>query len=613
MIRKKQPSDGRGPDVAGTDRPICVHHLFDAQAARRPQAVALIHRNGRMTYEALECAANRLAHLLRDRGVGPDAYVAILMERSPALVVAVLAVLKAGGAYMLLDSAQPAARLCSLVARSGARLALTEGAMPAAALPPAVTVLDLERDRQAIASRSTTCPESGVTPEHLAYVSYTSGSTGEPKGIEVPHRAVVGFMRDASYATFDEAQVTLQHSSVSWDAFTLELWAALTNGGTCVLFPGRVIEPADLQAAIEHDGVTTVWLTASLFASIIDSSPGVLSKLRQLLTGGEAVSPAHVERALALLPQTRLVNGYGPSECTVFSTCFAIPRGVRADHAAVPIGRPVGDRRISLLDDRLEPVPVGVVGEIYIGGPGVARGYLGSPGTTAASFVADPFSAEPGARLYKSGDLATWNADGQLEFVGRTDHQIKLRGFRVELGEIEAVLARHADVRACAVIVRDHRLGDKRLIAYVAASVADLRVDDLRAFLKARLPDYMVPASFVVMERLPLNERGKVDRRALPDPVEPALSEDRAPGPPRTPTEQKVAEICAEVLGLSEVGIQDDFFEIGGHSLLANLVVLKTREMFGVDVPLARFFACPTVAGLASVVEAASVGAPARS
>jgi amino acid adenylation domain-containing protein len=451
----------------------CVHEAFAAQAAATPGAVALVHEDRVLTYAALDRLANRLAHRLARRGVGPDVRVGVCAERSPEMVVALLAILKAGGAYVPLDPAYPAGRLAYMLADAAVPVLVTQRRLlerlPAHAAE--VVLLDsLTAEGEAAGDDDADAlpPAVAVTPGHLAYVIYTSGSTGRPKGTEVPHRAIPGFFRGVSYVRFDADQVFLQYASPSWDVLTLELWPALLTGGTCVLYPGRTPEPALLGEQVRAHGVTTLWLTSAYFNLVVDTCPEILAGVRQVMVGGEAVSVPHVRRALRLHPGLRLVNGYGPSECTVFAACFPVPADF--DAPSVPIGRPVGDRRVYLLDRDFEPAPVGVPGELCIGGPAVARGYRGRPALTAERFVPDPFAGEPGARMYRSGDRVRWRSDGELEFLGRMDQQVKVRGFRIEPGEVEAVLAEHPGVRDAAVVVREGASGepgDRRLVAYV--------------------------------------------------------------------------------------------------------------------------------------------------
>ncbi|HEX8276243.1 MAG TPA: amino acid adenylation domain-containing protein [Longimicrobiaceae bacterium] len=608
-----------GDAPAPADR--CVHELFAEQAERTPDALALVAGAETLTYSQLHARSDALARVLAARGVGPDARVGICVERGPGLVVGLLGILKAGGAYVPLDPQYPAERLAFMLADAGARVLLTEDALrgrfPAFAgevvaldtpHPPAPSPTrgegehDGAEDGAAVALHAARAPDEPCTlsSDHLAYVIYTSGSTGLPKGTEVPHRAIPGFFRGVRYARFDGTTVLLQHSSVSWDALTLELWPALLSGGTCVLYPGHASEPGELGEQVRRHGVNTLWLTAAYFNLVVDTCPEILAGVAQVMTGGEAVSAPHARRALELYPELRLVNGYGPSECTVFATCHPVPAGFAG--ASLPVGRPVGDRRVHLLDRHLGAVPLGAAGEVCIGGPAVARGYLGRPALTAERFVPDPFG-EPGARLYRSGDRARWGADGTLEFVGRVDFQVKIRGFRVEPGEVEAALAAHPAVREAAVVVHEPAPGDRRLVGYVtAADGANADPAELRAWLGGRMPEYMVPAAVAVLETLPLTPHGKLDRRALPAPEYAAAGERYVA--PRTPAEEVVAGIWAEVLGVERVGTADGFFDLGGHSLLATRVVSRVREALGVELPLRALFEAPTVAELAGRVEA---------
>jgi amino acid adenylation domain-containing protein len=425
--------------------PETVHALFEQQARRTPDAVALTCRGERLSYAALDARANRLAHHLRALGAGPDARVGVLLERGVDLVVTLLGILKAGAAYLPLDPDYPHERLAFMLADSAAPLLVTRERL-LGRVPPGsgAAVVCLDRDAGAIAARAAGAPRVDVGPEHLAYVIYTSGSTGLPKATEVPHRAIPGFFWDVDYVRFDAEQVFLQHSSTSWDVLTLELWPALLRGGRCALYPGERVTLEGLEAAIREEGVTTLWLASALFNTVIDTRPELLDGLRQLMIGGEAVSPAHVARCGERFPDLRLVNGYGPSECTVFTSCQVISHPVGAD--AVPIGTPVGDRRVYVLDRWMAPVAEGVAGELYVGGPALPRGYARRAGLTAERLVPDPFGGEPGGRLYRTGDRVRWGAAGELHFLGRTDRQVKVRGFRVEPEEIGCVLEAHPGV-----------------------------------------------------------------------------------------------------------------------------------------------------------------------
>ncbi len=574
-----------------------MHELFAEQAARTPGAVALVFGDERVTYAELDRRSDGLARRLAGLGVGPDVRVGICAERSPELVAGLLGILKAGGAYVPLDPAYPAERLAYMLADSAVPVLLVQERL-LDRLPEfgGETVL---LDGEESGEEGLPAPGVRVTADHLCYVIYTSGSTGRPKGTEVPHRAIPGFFWDVEYARFDERTVLLQHASISWDVLTLELWPALLRGGTSVLLPAQTSEPALLGEQVREHGVTATWISSAYFNSIVDTTPEVLSGLEQVMIGGEAVSVAHVRRAQALHPELRIVNGYGPSECTVFASCYPVPPGF--DAATIPIGKPIGDRRVYLLDRYSGPVPVGVAGELCVGGPAVARGYLNRPELTAERFVPDPFSAEAGARMYRTGDRVRWRADGVLEFVGRMDQQVKVRGFRVEPGEVEGVLASHPGVREAAVVVREDATGAKALMGYAAAP--DVRGAELREWLRERLPEHMLPSAVVVVEAMPLTPHGKLDRRALPEPDGAGAEEGYVA--PRSPAEELAAGVWAEVLGVERVGVEDSFYELGGHSLLAMRVASRVGELLGTEVGPGAVLEGRTVAGLVERVEAA--------
>ena len=590
VVESWSRSGAEEPEYAG------IHRLFEARADRVPDAVAVVMGDEALTYAELDRRASRLARVLRERGVGPDSRVAVCVPRSPAMVVGLLGILKAGGAYVPIDPAYPAERIAYVLRDSGARVLVAEpGDERFAGFEGEVVAPDAGASLSGLDGRIS----AEVDPDHLAYVIYTSGSTGEPKGTEVPHRAIPGFFHGVDYVRFDGGQVLLQHSSPSWDALTLELWPALLTGGTCVLYEGATPELPGLAAAIRRHGVTTLWLPSGLFNVVVDGMPELLGYVRQVMVGGEAVSAAHVRRALELHPGLRLVNGYGPSECTVFTACGPVIPGLEGD--AVPLGRPVGDRRVYVLDAALEPVPPGVPGELYVGGAAVARGYLGRPGLTAERFLPDPFGGAPGARLYRSGDRVRWRPDGTLEFQGRADQQVKVRGFRVEPGEVEAALVALGGVREAVVVAREDAAGLKRLVAYVVPE-GELSPREALDAVRATLPEYMVPAALVVLDALPLTRNGKVDRRALP---EPAWETDAGYVAPRTPEEEILAGIWEEVLGVARVGARDDFFALGGHSLAATRVTSRVAKLLGVEVPLRALFEAPALDAFAARVAAA--------
>ncbi|MFJ1754892.1 amino acid adenylation domain-containing protein [Kitasatospora sp. NPDC088134] len=574
---------------------LSVPELFAVQVARAPEAVALRADGVVWSYAELDARANGLARRLVAEGVGAESAVAVLMERSPELVVALLAVLKAGGCYVPLDVRYPLAHREAIVAETGAKVVLTDTALSAQAAELGRTVLVVGPEK------ATDAPEVACCADQLAYVMYTSGSTGRPKGVAVTHRDVVALAVDGRFAGEGLARV-LVHSPYSFDASTFELWVPLLTGRQVVVAPAGEVSAASLARMIGEFDVTGLWLTAGLFALVAEEDPACLAGVRQVWTGGDVVSPLAVGRVLAACPGIEVVNGYGPTETTTFA---ATHRVTQTPAGALPIGRPLDNMRAYVLDAGLHPLPVGCVGELYLAGEGLARGYFDRPGLTAERFVADPYGSA-GGRMYRTGDLARWNRDGLIEYMGRADQQVKLRGFRIELGEIEAALSAHPAVAQAAVIVREDRPGDRRLVGYVVPAVS-FAPADLRAWLAARLPEYMVPAAIVTLDVLPLTGNGKLDRRALPAP-ELAVTEGRLP---RTPREEVLAALFAEVLGLSQVGVDDSFFDLGGHSLLATRLASRVRTALGVEVPIRTLFEAPTVAALAGRLEGAGQGRPA--
>ncbi|MEH2239778.1 non-ribosomal peptide synthetase [Nostoc sp.] len=578
----------------------CIHSLFEEQVEKSPDAVALVYEKQHLTYRELNNSANQLAHYLQALGVKPEIRVGICVERSLLMVVGILAILKAGGAYVPLDSAYPSERLAFMVEDVQTPILLTQNHLCARLPIHNQTVVNLDSDWEIIAQHREDNLLSDVNPENLAYIIYTSGSTGTPKGTEVAHRNIIGFMFGVDYIHLDAKQIWLQHSSISWDALTLELWPPLLYGGCCVLYPGKIPTPEDLSRIIQEQKVNTLFLTTALFNLMIDTMPEGLSGVKQLLTGGESVSVPHIRRALKLLPGTQLIHGYGPSECTVVTCCYAIPKQLAENVQSIPIGKPIGDRKVYLLDKDLHRVPIGIPGELYVGGASVARGYLNQPTLTSEKFIPNPFFE--GDTLYKTGDLIRRLPDGNLEFLGRIDTQVKIRGFRIELAEIEAVLNQHPDINQVVVIAREDTPGNKFLVAYLVAKDNPPTPSTLRNFLKTKLPDYMIPGAFIFLEAFPLTPNGKINRRVLPtlDAFQRNLEVDFVA--PRTPTEQELATIWAEVLKLKQVGIHDNFFELGGHSLLATQVISRLREAFCLDFPLRYLFENPTITELAQKV-----------
>ncbi|HEU4884734.1 MAG TPA: amino acid adenylation domain-containing protein, partial [Longimicrobium sp.] len=568
----------------------CVHELFEAQAARTPEAVAVSGDDGSLTYRALNERANRLAHHLRALGIRPGARVAILVPRSIELVVAELGILKAGAAYVPIDPSFPAERIAFMVADSGARLVLGRAgdALPELAGVERVDVDVLPEG----ASHDPRVPLHSGAP---AYVMYTSGSTGEPKGVVVPHRAVGRLVINNGYADFGADDRVAFAANPAFDASTMEVWAPLLNGGRIVVIPQDVLlEPRRFADALNRHGVDVLWMTVGLFNQYAEELKDELPRLRYLIVGGDALDPRTIARVLRSNPPRHLLNGYGPTETTTFAITHEIV-DVAEGARAIPLGRPISNTQVYILDGAGQPVPIGVAGEMYIGGAGVALGYLNRPELTAGRFVKNPFA---GGRMYRTGDLGRWLPDGTIEFLGRNDFQVKVRGYRIELGEIEARLAEHPAVREAVVLAREDVPGDRRLVAYYVG--AEGVEAELRAHLGERLPEYMVPAAFVALDALPLTANGKLDRRALPAPEGDAYARGSYEAP-LGEIETALAEIWTEVLGVDRVGRRDHFFELGGHSLLAIKLIGRMRQA-GLYMDVRALFTTPVLAELALAV-----------
>ncbi|MCX4783682.1 non-ribosomal peptide synthetase [Streptomyces sp. NBC_01264] len=580
-----------------------VHGEFEARAAETPDAVAVTGDGADLTYADLDARATAVAAALTAAGVAPGAVVGVHLERSAALVAVLLGVLKAGAAYLPLDPGYPAERLAFMTEDAGASALVTTTGR-AGLLPgwsgPTLHADTLCADAQAAAGR----PGVPASPEHLAYVMYTSGSTGTPKGVAVPHRAVVRLVREAPGLELDAATRFAHAGSISFDAATLELWGPLLNGGrTVVLARETVLEPQVLADALRAHGVTHLWQTASLFNHTVATVPDAVAGIGTVLIGGEALDPVTVRTVLAHGAPRRLLNGYGPTENTTFSTTHHIAE-LAPDAVSVPIGTPIPRSSAHVVDAWLRPVGRGVPGELLVGGAGLAHGYMGRPALTADRFLPDPFGP-PGSRLYRTGDVVRRLPDGTLEYLGRADGQIKLRGYRIELGEIETRLAAHEGVARARVVLREDVPGEQRLVAYAVPAADRLPAPaELRAHLARELPDHMLPTAFVALERIPLTANGKLDHRALPAPAD----SDRAAGSagataPRTPVEARLAEIWAQVLALDPelTGVEDSFFDVGGDSIRAVALVGAVRAA-GFDVSVRDLFERRTVAGLAEVI-----------
>jgi amino acid adenylation domain-containing protein len=599
--------DAWNDTAADFPRQSCIHQLFDVQANRTPDALALIDRAQRVTYRELQERANRLAHHLNARGVGPGDLVGVCLERSIEAFVSLLGILKAGAAYVPLDPAYPPSRLAFMLDDCGASVLLTTRHLRDRLPSGTTTIVDVEADREAIGRESRTPPDDATRPQDLAYVIYTSGSTGTPKGVLAVHEASVNrfawMWRRWPFAPHD---VCCQKTSLSFVDSVWEIFGPLLQGVPSVIVPDDVVgDPARLVHLLATHRVTRIVLVPSVLRLLLDTVPDLARRLPDLtfwVTSGEVIPTDVARRFEEVLPAATLVNLYGSSEVAADVSAYVITGGGARER--IPIGRPIANTRLYVLDTHASPVPIGVAGEIYVGGVGLARGYLHDAELTARKFVRDPFDGDGRSRLYRTGDIGRFQPDGNLEYLGRVDNQVKLRGVRIELGEVESVLRTHPSVQAAVALVAEAG-GDARLVAYVVAGGRRPEPSDLRRFVRERLPDHTVPGAFVFLDALPMTPNGKLDRRALlslaPTPVEGT----RPYVAPRTPTEDALAAIMAEVLKVDRVGIHDDFFDLGGHSLLAVQVIARVRKVLRVELAVRRLFTEPTVAGLAPEVEQA--------
>jgi amino acid adenylation domain-containing protein len=575
-----------------------AHELFRSRVGMAPDAVAAACGAERLTYRELDRRANQVAHYLRRLEVGPEVLVGVCVERSVDMVVALLGVLKAGGAYVPLDPGYPPERLAFMLRDAGAPLVLTQASLSAGLAAQGVRLVCLDADARALACQSADNPPSATRAEHLAYVIYTSGSTGKPKGVQITHGSVANFLASMCRRPgLTRQDVLLAVTTLSFDIAALEIFLPLTVGARVEIVPFAVArDGARLAEKLAASGATVMQATPITWRLLLQAgwsgSPGL-----KILCGGEALAP---ELAKQLLARGASVwNLYGPTETTIWS---ALHR-VEGSDGTVPIGRPIANTQLHVLDGDLRPVPEGVAGELHIGGAGVARGYLNQPALTAERFIPDPFAAEPGARLYKTGDLVRPRPDGDLEFLGRIDQQVKVRGHRIELGEIEAALAEHPEVREAVVTAREDGPSGRRLVAYaVSKAGSGLAPEELRAFLGSRVPGHMVPATIMVLDRLPVTPNGKVDRKALPTPEPVGPAGTRALVRPRNALEARMVRLWEDVLNVRPIGVGDDFFQMGGDSLLAAHLFITIRREFDTDLTPADLFRAATVERLAKLV-----------
>jgi amino acid adenylation domain-containing protein len=582
----------------------CIHQLFEQQVELTPDAVAVVFEEQELTYRQLNSRANQLAHYLQKLGVKPETFVGICLERSLEMIVGLLGILKAGAAYVPLDPAYPQERIDYILSNSEAKILITSSQVLSSLPKHETQVICLDTDWEVISESNQGNPDSEVKPNNLSYVIFTSGSTGNPKGVQICHQSLVNFIKSMKgQPGLKSSDRLLAITTICFDIHTLEIYLPLTVGATIILARREVaIDGLKLADKIAKSEVSVMQATPATWQMLLTANWSGSLDLKAIC-GGEALPRDLANRLLEKVGG--LWNIYGPTETTVWSTTREVKsnRENQYQETTESIGRPIANTQIYILDQHLQPVPIGVPGELHIGGDGVARGYLNRPELTAEKFIPNPFN-EPGSRMYKTGDLARYLPDGNIEYIGRIDNQVKIRGFRIETGEIEAKLAEHPQVKEAVVIAREDNPGDKRLVAYIVSGDTVTTTSELRSFLKQKLPDYMVPSAFVTLESLPLTPNGKIDRRALPVPDSSSLYSETALVAPSSPTEEKLAAIWSQVLGIEQIGIHNNFFELGGHSLKATQVISGIRETLGVELPLRELFSHPTVAELASAIDA---------
>lgn len=579
-----------------------VHELFAEQVKRSPLSIAVSDTDGQLSYDDLNRKSDYLAGVLVQLRVEPESAVAIVMQRSTLMIVSMLAILKAGCTYVPIDENCPVSRLQLILDDAGVKIALTDNAnvgrlrdIPVRAIISGIA----HQTGEMTCSVAATVPVFASGPLRRAYIMYTSGSTGTPKGVEVVHRGIVRLVMNTNYVEFGPGDVVAQVANPAFDAITFEVWGALLNGARLVVLePGNILSPQAFARSIENHGITIMFLTSSLFSVMAATVPTAFGKMRTLIVGGDAVNPEAARIVLHTAPPEKLVNGYGPTECTTFSVCHWI-QSVPANAKSVPIGRPVANSEAYILDTDLKLVAPGEAGDLYLGGDGLARGYLNRPELTAEQFIQHPFDSSPNARLYKTGDRASYLQDGTIEFLGRRDHQVKFHGFRIELGEVESALRTHPDVIDAAVKVVQASAHNDRLAGYVSTRDSHrLSESGLRSFLEERLPKYMIPSHIVILEQLPLTAVGKIDRSRLSDPV-PSRSQASESGAAGR-LEIQIIEIWKRVLSLSSVSVEQSFFDVGGTSLTLALVAHQLEEVAGASFEITDLFRYPTIRALAA-------------
>lgn len=581
----------------------CIHHLFEQHVKLNPHAIAITYGSHQMTYDQVNTAAEKLANRLSELQVGPDKIVMVMVERSCELIISLLAILKTGGCYLSLEHTTPQARLDFIIEDAVPHLIITQTTFNDHFVHHKVPVLLLDKDdHQPISFVQR--EKVKVTPEHLAYISYTSGSTGVPKGVCIPHRAVTRLVDNNKDFTFITSDVFLLLSPIAFDASTFEVWSPLTNGGRLVIYDEGMIRPDALSEIIEAQEITTVWLTAGLFHVMVNFYLDTFKGIKHVFAGGDVISPSHLELLLSTYPHLTFTNGYGPTENTTFSTCWTTSS--ITDHNTVPIGKPINGTWAVICNEQLEAVSVGETGELYVAGAGLARNYLNNPVETAARFVPNPWSEHPGGRMLKTGDLVRLLEDGNIEFVGRIDRQVKINGYRVEPDEIEIKINRHASVQSAVVITQKDNAEHKRLIAYIVLKENQneaQQLADLHHSLCEQLPAYMIPWAMIPLTEMPLTANGKVDRHELPAAKRSPRKLNIPYTAPRNAIETKLARLWGENLSIEPIGIHDNFFSIGGDSLILSELIVNMEQLLDAPISARFLYLKPTIAEIATIIE----------
>ncbi|MBG1271672.1 non-ribosomal peptide synthetase [Nostoc sp. WHI] len=587
----------------------CIHQLFEEKVQQYPDFIAVNFANEQLTYQELNTRSNKLAQHLQKIGVGSEVLVGICISQSIEMIIGLLGILKAGGAYVPLDSSYPQERLNFMLEDAQVSVLLTQENLLKHFEGFSNPIVSIDKDWEVIAQEQEDNPKSDLNSDNLAYVIYTSGSTGKPKGVAVPHKAVNRLVCNTNYINLEPSDKIAQASNVSFDAATFEIWGALLNGAQLVGISKDVtLSPHEFALELQKEGINVLFLTTALFQQIARDVPQAFASLKYLLFGGETVNTRWIKKILRDGTPKHLIHVYGPTENTTFSSYYCVQE-LPESTTSFPIGRPITNTQIYILDTNLQPVAIGVTGELYIGGEGLAREYINRTELNAKHFISHAFSHKPKTRLYKTGDLARYLPDGNIEFLGRIDNQVKIRGFRIELSEIEAVLIQHSAVKETVVITAEDVPDDKYLVAYIVPNLEEMPTQNvqsfaslLRQFLKEKLPEYMVPRAYMLLESLPLTPNGKVDHRALPASDTITFSNQDYVAP-RSQVEELLTQIWAKVLGIEQVGVHDNFFELGGHSLLATQLTSRIRDTFQIDLPVRNLFETPTVEQLAKYID----------